>query len=281
MRELITNRWNESIICDTPQSNGILEISGAGVTNPNPQYKILHNIRKSELDYDYYNFEYVISGMGYVETPEKTYAVRAGDFFFLNKLRYHVYYSDLQDPFKKAFIVVRGALADKLVELYKISESVIIRRLNMFPLFEQIFSNLLNCEHYPNSELERQVFNLFQSIYDIDKIKTESPYDIAEQIEKYLLLNVQKNISIEKIAKDLHISASGVNHLFAKRYNCSVMQYFIKKKVSYAKALLRTTDDSIKDIAKYLAFNDEKYFSRCFKKHTNCTPSEYRKKHKA
>ena len=56
-----SNRWGEDIICDTLQSNVILEILTAGITNPNPKYKMLQNISSSDLDYDCYNFEYVLS----------------------------------------------------------------------------------------------------------------------------------------------------------------------------------------------------------------------------
>ena len=52
-----SNRWGEDIISDTLRSNSILDVSTAGITNPNPKYKMLHNIGSSDLDYDYYNFE--------------------------------------------------------------------------------------------------------------------------------------------------------------------------------------------------------------------------------
>ena len=274
-----TNRWNEDIICDIPYANDILELSGAGTTNPNPRYKILHNIGGNVLDYDYYNFEYIISGKGYIETREKKYTVQAGDFFFLNKLQQHIYYPDANDPFKKEFVVFRGTLADKLAELYGLSESVRIKRMNVHALFEEIFRNLQKSERIPNVLLERQVFYLFQFMHNTDTAKKKEGRDIGAQIADYLTLNLQKNLTIAKIAKDLHMSASSINHIFVKQYNCSVMQYFIQKKISYAKTLLRKTDYSIKDIAEYLAFNDEKYFSKCFKQHTACTPTEYRKKH--
>lgn len=275
-----TNRWNEDIICDSPYENDVLELSGAGTTNPNPRYKMLHNIGTGVLDYDYYNFEYVLSGKGYIETKEKTYTVQGGDFYFLNKLQYHVYYPDAKDPFRKEFVVIRGALADKLAELYNLTESVRIKRRNVHALFEEIFRNLQENEQIPNGLLERQVFHLFQCMCNSGSVKKREERDIGAQIADYLTLNLQKNLTIAKIAKDLHMSESSINHIFVKRYDCSVMQYFTRKKISYAKALLRKTDYSVKDIAEYLAFNDEKYFSKCFKQHTLCTPTEYRKKHR-
>ena len=111
-----TNRWGEDIISKTIYYNDVLEIYTAGITNPNPDYRIMHNICPEEMHFDYYVFEYVLSGVGYIETPEKTYTVSEGDMYFLNKLRYHDYYPDKKNPFKKEFVVVRGALAVEQAE---------------------------------------------------------------------------------------------------------------------------------------------------------------------
>lgn len=275
-----SNRWGEDIITDTLQSNSVLEVSTAGTTNPNPKYKMLQNIGSSDLDYDYYDFEYVLDGSGYIETPERTYFVHGGDFYFLNKLQYHIYYPDARDPFKKEFIVVRGALADKLAELFRIRESVIVKHIDMHPLFEEIFENLQSGDKIPNRLLEIQVFRLFQAIHHLDEKKSADERDTAREISDYLISHLQENVTVAKIANDLCISESSVNHIFVKRYGYSVMQFYIKKKISYAKSLLRKTNDSIKNISEYLAFNDEKYFSKCFKTHTGETPSHYRKRHK-
>ena len=275
-----SNRWGEDIILDTLQSNSILEVSTAGTTNPNPKYKMLQNISSSDLDYDYYNFEYVLDGTGYIETPERTYTVNAGDFYFLNKLQYHIYYPDAQNPFRKEFIVVRRALADKLAELFRIRESVIVKNFNVHSLFEQIFENLQTSVKIPNDLLELQIFQLFQAISLLDEKQTAAERDVAREISNYLVSHLQENLTVAKIANDLCMSESSVNHIFVKKYGCSVMQFYIRKKISYAKILLRKTNDSIKNIAEYLAFNDEKYFSKCFKMHTNETPTHYRKRHR-
>lgn len=275
-----SNRWGEDIILDTLQSNSILEVSTAGTTNPNPKYKMLQNISSSDLDYDYYNFEYVLDGTGYIETPERTYTVNAGDFYFLNKLQYHIYYPDAQNPFRKEFIVVRGALADKLAELFRIRESVIVKNFNVHSLFEQIFENLQTSVKIPNDLLELQIFQLFQAISLLDEKQTAAERDVAREISNYLVSHLQENLTVAKIANDLCMSESSVNHIFVKKYGCSVMQFYIRKKISYAKILLRKTNYSIKNISDYLAFNDEKYFSKCFKMHTKETPTHYRKRHR-
>ncbi|MTL76553.1 AraC family transcriptional regulator, partial [Turicibacter sanguinis] len=44
--------------------------------------------------------------------------------------------------------------------------------------------------------------------------------------------------------------------------------------------LLKTTNYTITEIALQCGFNSSSYFTETFRKELNCTPSDYRKKHK-
>ncbi len=276
---MITNRWGEEIINERIYYNDILEIELAGITNPNPAYRMMKNINPAQVDYDYYVFEYVLDGIGHIETPEKNYSVFQGDMYFLNKLRYQVYYADIRSPYKKEFIVVRGKLADKLASLYQVNEDVIIRHVDAHPIFEKIFRNLKQEDQIPNDEIENLVFQLFQLLRPTSVSKCNGEKDGADRIKDYLHTHLQEKVTVDKLSKDLYISVSTAQHIFAKKFNCSLMKYFMAIKLDYARMLLRETEYSVAYIAQYLAFDDEKYFSRCFKKVNGVTPKQYRKNH--
>lgn len=273
---MFINSFGEEIISDEVYRNDILEINLAGVTNPNPDYKILHNINASRMNYRYYVFEYVLEGKGYIETPEKNYTVTEGDMYFLNKGRYHIYYSDKKKPFKKEFIVLRGSMTDKLVSMYKVEDSVIIKHIDAHPLFEKIFANLEREELIPNDELELLVVQLFQQVRTPDMGRKKEK-DLAVSIKDYLYDHIKDSITVSKIAQEFRVSESVVHHAFAKRYGISLMKYYMTIKLDYAKQLIGQTDDPIAVIAHCLSFEDEKYFSKCFKKEFGITPSQYRK----
>jgi two-component system response regulator YesN len=42
--------------------------------------------------------------------------------------------------------------------------------------------------------------------------------------------------------------------------------------------LILIPEYKIQDVAEYTGYSNQRYFSICFKKYYNCTPSEYRKK---
>lgn len=55
------------------------------------------------------------------------------------------------------------------------------------------------------------------------------------------------------------------------------MAYVISLRMNRAKLLLAETDRSITDIATECGYTDFTYFSKQFKKHTNLSPSKFRK----
>ena len=58
------------------------------------------------------------------------------------------------------------------------------------------------------------------------------------------------------------------------------MQYFNNLKIQSACQMLDFTHMNIKEISVQLAFEDQFYFSRVFKKETGLAPQEYRNKKK-
>lgn len=57
----------------------------------------------------------------------------------------------------------------------------------------------------------------------------------------------------------------------------SFSDYYSQIRISHAKELLLNTDKTVQEIAFLTGYNNEKYFSRIFKKLTNVSPSEFRK----
>ena len=62
-------------------------------------------------------------------------------------------------------------------------------------------------------------------------------------------------------------------------YGQSVMAYYRSKRIDYIKEMLKTTDMSVTMLSERLNFTDIYSFSRFFKTHVGCSPSEYRRSH--
>ena len=99
---------------------------------------------------------------------------------------------------------------------------------------------------------------------------------VINKILKHLHLNIESEISLEKLAEDLNLSASYISSCFKKQMGLSIMKYAKKIRIDRAKVLLTTTDISILDLSVSLGFYDQSHFSKTFKKFTGVSPSKYR-----
>jgi AraC-like DNA-binding protein len=73
------------------------------------------------------------------------------------------------------------------------------------------------------------------------------------------------------------MSPSHFSRTFRKVVGMSYQEYVNRKRIAEAKELLRTSPQSIAEIAAYVGFADNTGFGRIFKKVTGHTPSAYRK----
>lgn len=270
------NSRNEQIIYNSIDKNDFLSISMAGTTNPNPNYHIIHNINKNFF-YDYYVFEYVISGKGYIEYGKKNkIEVSAGDFYFLNKLHKHIYYSDKNDPYKKIFIVAKGTFIDSLIRAFEIDSAVIVVKKDVSSTILKIHEKLLKDE----IDIESISYDILKLFYSFNKDLHNDTYHamkLPDMIRKYLDVSITHKLTLDKISEDLNVSKSHIERVFKERYNTTPLNYFMKQKTKYACALLVNTSYSISSIAEQTGFADPKYMAYCIKKETGMTPLQYRK----
>ena len=270
------NLNNEEIIYNSIDTNDFLSISMAGITNPNPNYHIIHNINR-HFFYDYYVFEYVISGKGYIEYDDnKKIMVKEGDFYFLNKLCKHIYYSDKDEPFKKIFIVAKGSFIDSLINAFKITEPVIVKKANVETIITKIHSYITE-EIINYQDISIQILELFYALDKSIYSNSNHSMQLPEMIRKYLDTSITQKITLEKISNELNVSVSHIERVFKQRYNITPLNYFMKQKTKYACALLINTSYSVTTIAEKSGFGDARYMAKCIKKETGMTPIEYRK----
>ena len=270
------SKWGEEIVIDNHSGNDYLEVIMAGITHPNPTYRIMHNV-SHEFPYDYYVFEYVVKGVGYIETPEERYTVTEGDFYFLNKNRYHIYYADRDHPYEKVFVVLQGSFVDFLVSKYLSNDSVYIRKCNLKNLMMHMI-HLLSGENPINSdELAMSVLRLFQEVFPSPYRSKPSTKRVPEMIKKYIDAHINEKVTLEDISNNLYISRSHIERAFKKEYGQTPLAYCINQKIEQVASMLVTTDYPLSQIAQQFGFSDVKYMSKSFKKVKGQTPMEYKR----
>ncbi|MDS0525135.1 response regulator [Clostridium sp. SHJSY1] len=99
----------------------------------------------------------------------------------------------------------------------------------------------------------------------------------VKQIMDYINEHYQeKNICLDTIAKNVHLTPSYVSTLFKKEKSINISDYIIKIRIERAKYLLMTTDMKTYEISDEIGYVNSQYFSVLFKRNTGLSPTEYR-----
>ena len=102
--------------------------------------------------------------------------------------------------------------------------------------------------------------------------------DPVTKTVKYLRVNFRNDISIEDCAKEIGYSASHISHCLQKNFHMTFLQLRDNIRISYAKHLLKYKRMSVYMVGIECGFNCESTFERVFKKYTQLTTRQYRKK---
>lgn len=104
--------------------------------------------------------------------------------------------------------------------------------------------------------------------------------DVPTEVKKildYIDAHLYDKLSISVIANAMGKSESTIKMLFSHYQSGGIMKYCNSLKIKEARKLIREDNYNFAQISNLLSFDTPQYFSKCFKKYTNMTPSEYQK----
>lgn len=87
--------------------------------------------------------------------------------------------------------------------------------------------------------------------------------------------------SIEQMCVEVSVSRTHLHRIYHETFHVACHTDVLYSRLLHARMLLRSTDDSVREIALACGFENDVTFMRAFKKHQGCTPTTYRKEHAA
>lgn len=100
---------------------------------------------------------------------------------------------------------------------------------------------------------------------------------MVQNMVKYIQENFGGPLSLQKMAEKFRLSESHISNMIKKNTGKSFSDHLIEYRIQKAQVLLRTTNDSIEDIAEKVGYPDYFYFLKVYKKATGISPTAYRK----
>ena len=105
------------------------------------------------------------------------------------------------------------------------------------------------------------------------------PKPVVQTME-YIISHLSEDLHLSDLADNVTLSVTGLCKLFKAETGMTLNEYLTTQRCKKAADLLSQTDFQIQEIGSHVGYNDNNYFVKVFKKVYNCTPSQYRKKHK-
>lgn len=265
-----------------PQTKMPFYLEMAGISYCDGTYKITRQNSKETV------LEYVVSGHGYINVDGENYTAFAGDVYILRKGTTHTYCSDAQKPWVKIFFNIRGSLAEKILEEYKLGKKgkVVLRGDGLESDFRELLAKLSDDTASQTEKFDCATLDFLKIVIklsNLDKQQGElhgellDTEDEMERLVEYIAMNPKRIVGNQELANVIFRSKDYVIKRFHTNFGITPYEYQLQQKFFSACNLLKNTKMSVKEIASALGYDDQHYFSYMFKKRCGMSPTQYRK----
>lgn len=250
--------------------------------------------------HDFWEFLYVDKGEVEITADVKGYKLQKGDIVFHKPNEFHSVWangriapniivvsfecrSPRMDFFENKILALSAQSRNILAEILKEGRNTfknnfsgpynkLIKRSTEKTCSEQLVKIYLELLLLQIMREDNSVQNK-DRLYSAAKERVEE--DTINNIIDYMENNTCKCLSFNDICSKFYMGKTRLKTMFKAACGMGVMEYFMDLKIDEAKRLIREGKKNFTEISQDLSFNSLYYFSRCFKKHTGMTPTEY------
>ncbi len=258
-----------------------LHVHSCGVVSYSP-FKFER--RKGTPDY---MITLIVSGTAkfYSLKAKKNITVQQGDIVIYKPKEYHLF-EDCSKDLSRYWVHFTGTEALNILkecnldkeQFYKVTDTSSLEKIFLKILFE-IRSDYISKQIKINGYLLELISEISRLTCSNSKDSSNLKAKIAPAIE-FMNVHYMDNFSIEDLAKKCFLSKSYFLRIFKEYTGTSPYEYLTCIRIDYAKDLLMNTNIKISTICNSIGMPDQNQFTKIFKRHTEMTPSAYRKNHK-
>ncbi|MBE6644708.1 MAG: helix-turn-helix domain-containing protein [Ruminococcaceae bacterium] len=227
--------------------------------------------------HDGYEILYVVEGRGKYVIEGAEYPIRSGTVLFAPPFSYHSIYFDSDTQYERYVLQffandLTSAAREFLLSLNKSLEGVgcYYAADALSPSIVSIFERFEYADSLPEKEgrefrrLLTSEIVLLLSVATRESIPRDER-ELGARVIKYLNEHIEKDVSLDKLAKKFFVSKYYLCRAFKKHNGISVHGYINQKRVMYAKQLIES-GETASSAAYRVGFGDYSAFYRAYVK---------------
>ncbi|MDO5520113.1 MAG: AraC family transcriptional regulator [bacterium] len=229
---------------------------------------------------NHYIFHYLFSGKGSLYLNGHHYTISAHQGFLISPNSLAYYEADRINPWHYAWLHLDGPKATEFFQMAGLSIDQPIFMPTQYPnSIDNIMTNLLL-----NNERELycigNVYELFDCITELSTTKFPKRVNpqlaYIKRIIDFICIKYSEPIHMDDIAHACGLERSYMTRLFKDATGRTPQEYLMTYRMKEACKMLQQDNISIQNISYSVGYGDSFTFSKAFKRHIGCSPSQYR-----
>ena len=232
--------------------------------------------------HDCYEILYILSGEGRYILEGSTFDIKPGTLMVIKPFEYHCVFIENGEPYERYVInFYDGAIADEalalLTEMVEVGGGKYFSANTVTPDVSMIFERFENLASLPATERDLYYKMLLSEIVILLSVSggEKMAQDIEElgaRVIKYINENIERNVSLDKLARRFFVSKYYLCRAFKKHNGISIHGYINQKRVMRAKQLIEA-GETASGAAYRVGFGDYSSFYRAYVKLVGKAPT--------
>ena len=232
-----------------------------------------------------YLINLTLSGGGILEYENASYQIKPGRLFWVDCRKHQHYFTAPGEAHWHTFWVhLYGPTAQAYYEAFleQNNGAVVVstdRPAALLDYFNQLFeiyrgrSNTIQDDIQASCLLTQLMTSCIQLAGQKGNARQKPNY--VASIQEYIDAHYHEDITLDMLAQHFSINKFYLQKIFKQHIGLSPNEYLTRSRLAIAKQLLRTTGDSMIQIAEEVGYTAS-YFDNVFKKYEGVTPRAYR-----
>lgn len=226
---------------------------------------------------------YMRKGSSWAYADDKKVLLEEGDLYIAFPNQIH-YYHDQPGEHELLLIIASPDLCPEFSHDFK-------NTLPVLPIYKRARDNvklvtaldsIARCHQennrFADTQIKGNLMILLSELLQQMPMENRKKYDakLLPGILLYCYDHFTEDISLQMLADALQVSPYYISHLFNESLRIGFRDYINSLRIEQACELLKTSDESITDIAYAVGFNSIRTFNRNFMKAIKLSPTQYR-----